>query len=180
MAHPPQLALEFADVNTAVPFRATRPLLKHRQCKAVLVKLDYVRRFFPELRDRTLCVGLTRVACGMAVPGGSEIWFNPSRISYHTIAHELIHLLQGTGDIPRGERSCDLYALARHWTLNDRPPFYLRVPESLTVANGTLASVYGRWFYDVAREAIELRRKGLRTYIAYFEQTVAARVAALG
>jgi hypothetical protein len=173
MAQPLQLTFDFAHDTRAADFRATRPLLKHRKCRMVLEKLAYVRHFFPELRDRTIRVGLTRVACGMAVPGGSEIWFNPSQISYHAIAHELVHLLQGVHDIPRGERSCDLYALARHWTLNDRPPYYLRVPERFVNKNGTLDAVHARWFFAVATRAIELKRRGLRNYIAYFEKAVA-------
>ncbi len=173
MAQPHQLAFEFAEQKTTDAFMATRPLLKHRRCRSVLTKLSYVRHFFPELRDRTIRVGLTKVASGMAVPGGNEIWFNPNQISYHTIAHEFVHLLQGIDNMPRGERSCDLYALARHWTLNDRTPCYLRIPGRLVDADGIIRPTSARLMCRLARQAIELKKRGLRNYIAYFENAVA-------
>jgi len=173
MTQPLQLVFEFAEEKTTNAFMATRPLLKHRRCRSVLTKLAYVRHFFPELRDRTIRVGLTKVASGMAVPGGSEIWFNPNQISYHIIAHEFVHLLQGIDNMPRGERSCDLYALARHWTLNDRTPCYLRIPGRLVDVDGTIRAADARLIYRLANQAIELKKRGLRNYIAHFENTVA-------
>ena len=90
-----QLTFVFTGRDTAGLFRATRPLLRHRSRNNVFKKLEYVRRFFPEFGREIIRVGLTRVASGMAIPGGHEIWFNPSQISFHAIAHEFVHLLQG-------------------------------------------------------------------------------------
>lgn len=111
----------------------------------------------------------------MAVPGGTELWFNPSVISYHTIAHEFVHLLQGQHGIPTGERSCDLFSLARHWTLNDTPPYYLRVPVDFLDLRGHIRPECARILFEAAREALERRNAGLRTYISYFEKKLEAR-----
>lgn len=158
----------------------TRALGAHRGCNRTLEKVRYVMRFFPEIEGKKIKVGLTRAASGMAVPGGYEIWLNPFRITYHTIAHELVHLLQRTGsDVPHGERSCDLFALARHWTLNDVTPSYVKIPASLAEADGTLPESAARLVYAAAVQALELRREGVRRYIAWFEERLRAATESL-
>lgn len=150
---------------------ASALLRKHRQRNDVLRRVDYVRRFFPELEGETIKVGLTRAASGMAVLGGSRIWLNPSRLSYHTIAHELIHLLQLRDlGIPAGERACDVFSLARHWTLNDDRPSYVRVPLLLADGQTTPSEAAARILFDVAQEALARRARGQRQYIAFFER----------
>lgn len=148
----------------------TRALRGHRGCNRVLERVRYVRRFFPELDGDTIKVGITRAASGMAVPGGNEIWLNPSHPSYHTIAHEFIHLLQKRGlDIPQGERACDVFSLARDWTLNDVAPSYVRVPAGALRPDGTITSAGARLVHRVATDALERRRAGMRNYISWFE-----------
>jgi hypothetical protein len=147
----------------------TRALRAHRSCNRTLEKVRYVLRFFPEMNGKRIRVGLTRAASGMAVAGGYEIWLNPFRVSHHTIAHELVHLLQSAGGVPQGERSCDLYSLARHWTLNDVTPGYVEIPPRLVDIDGTLPPASARLIYDTAAEALERKRSGLRRYIAWFE-----------
>lgn len=171
---PDQLRLSFAEraSDLAGLFVPTRPLLKHRRRDFVLKKLHYVRRFFPEFGGQTIRVGLTRVASGMAVAGGNELWFNPTHISHHTIAHEFIHLLQGKGGLPTGEKSCDLFSLARHWTLNDTAPYYVKIPPELVDKWGKIRPAHARLIFEVARHAVELRRSGKRHYIAYFEKAL--------
>ncbi|UCG51177.1 MAG: hypothetical protein JSW58_13400 [Candidatus Latescibacterota bacterium] len=164
--------LEFAFVEKQGQFVITRPLLKHRLRNSLLRKLYYVRRFFPELDGKTIRVGLTRVASGMAVPGGNELWLNPAQTSHHSLAHELVHLLQGTNDIPTGERSCDIFALARHWTLNDSPPYYVRLPAEFQTTGGKIRPEYAKLIYSIARRAVEMRKRGSRRYISYFEKTL--------
>jgi hypothetical protein len=169
----PQLELDlFAPRPAERPHvTVTRALRSHRACNRVLERVRYVRRFFPELDGVALRVGLTRAASGMAVMGGNEIWLNPNRPSYHTIAHELVHLLQDRGhDIPQGERSCDLFSLARDWTLNDVTPSYVRIPATLQLPDGGLKPDGARLVHTLATEAIARRRDGLRTYIAWFEK----------
>jgi len=152
------------------PFVVTRPLRNHRACNRILRRVYYVRRFFPELESETIKVGLTRSAAGMAVPGSRELWLNPSQISYHTIAHELVHLLQGKElGVPQGERSCDVYSLARHWTLNDVCPGYVRVPIPLPDGRGLFTDTGARLTYATALEAVGRRHRGMRNYITWFE-----------
>ncbi|MDH3215323.1 MAG: hypothetical protein OEN01_03410 [Candidatus Krumholzibacteria bacterium] len=169
-----QLSFEFAQAVPDGLFVATRPLKKHPLRNSVLRRLSFVRRFFPELGGRSIRVGLTRVASGMAIPGGDEMWLNPNQVSYHAIAHEFVHLLQGRHGIPSGERSCDLFSLARHWTLNDTPPYYLRIPEGFVDKSGRIKSPHARTIYEVARRAVDLKQRGTRQYIAFFEKTLAA------
>jgi hypothetical protein len=135
-------------------------------------KLIYVRRFFPEFGRQCIRVGLTRAASGMAVPGGYEIWINPNHVSYHAITHELVHLLQGRYGIPTGERACDLYSLARHWTLNDTAPYYVRVPRRLIDERGNIKPPNDRVIYAAARRALQWKQSGARNYIAYFEDAL--------
>jgi hypothetical protein len=165
-----ELSLFRADHTHGRRFTVTPVLQRHRLQRTLFKKLAYVRRFFPELDDRPLRIGLTRAASGMAVPGGDELWFNPSNISYHTIAHELVHLLQGHDGIPKSERSCDLFALARHWTLNDEQPCYLRTPKMLVDEAGKFSPANAKLVYDAAVEALRLRSEGTRNYIAFFEE----------
>ncbi|MBI4719662.1 MAG: hypothetical protein HY770_00165, partial [Chitinivibrionia bacterium] len=142
----------------------------HRSQKAIFKKLAYVRRFFPELDDKSIRVGLTRAASGMAVPGGDELWFNPTSLSYHTIAHELVHLLQGKDGLPKSERSCDLHALARHWTLNDEQPSYVKIPRELLDDAGRFPPANAKLVYDAAVEALRRRSEGAHNYIVLFEE----------
>jgi len=167
-----QLAFDFYDSTSPALFQLTRPLQRHRRHKTVLEKLIYVRRFFPELGQQCIRVGLTRAASGMAVPGGYEIWINPNHVSYHAIAHELVHLLQGRHGIPTGERACDLYSLARHWTLNDTAPYYVRVPQRLVDDQGYIRPPNDRLIHAAAQRALQWKRSGVRNYIAYFENAL--------
>jgi hypothetical protein len=175
---PAQLELELLSHVNATPPRvvASRVLQRHRSKNDVLRRVDYVRRYFPELDGETITVGLTRAASGMAIPGGNRIWLNPSRLSYHTIAHELVHLLQCRDlGIPSGERACDVFSLARHWTLNDDRPSYIRVPMRLLDDRGRLADPQARIVFEVAREAVAQRAHGMRHYLSFFEAELARR-----
>jgi hypothetical protein len=178
----PQLELDLMSrVGDEAPaVVASTVLRKHRLRNDVLRRVDYVRRFFPELEGETITVGLTRAASGMAVPGGSRIWLNPSRLSHHTIAHELIHLLQRRDlGIPSGEKACDVFSLARHWTLNDDRPSYLRVPLTIIDGREAVSEAVARMLFDIAIDALTRRAQGHRHYIAYFEHELERRSPAL-
>jgi hypothetical protein len=120
-------------------------------------------------------VGLTRAAAGFASREDMWIWFNPHRLSLHTIAHELVHLLQNLDHVPRGEKSADLFALARHRTLVDDLPCYLQTPRSLrqqwTVQRPQIESLLHR----TARDAAAKRSEGHRNYLRWFEGELATR-----
>lgn len=175
---PAQLELELLSHVNATPPRvvASRHLQKHRLRNDVLRRVEYVRRYFPELDGESITVGVTRAASGMAIPGGTRIWLNPSRLSYHTIAHELMHLLQCRDlGIPSGEKACDVFSLARHWTLNDERPSYIRVPRSMLDENGRLNDAQARVVFEVAREAVVQRSHGMRRYLSFFEAELVHR-----
>jgi len=166
---PQQLALLLPNTERG-RIVVTRALRSHRSCERVVERVRYVLRYFPEIGGTPIRVGLTRVANGMAVPGGNEIWLNPGHTSYHTIAHEFVHLLQRGGGVPRGERSCDVHSLARHWTLNDEAPSYVKIPPRLLQIDGKLTPTAARIVYEVACEALDRRQLGTRRYIAWFEE----------
>jgi hypothetical protein len=168
----PSIQLVFEFTAEEREFVLTRPLSRHRLRNHLVRKLHYVRRFFPELDGQTIRVGLTRIATGLAVPGGDELWVNPSQTSYHSLAHEFVHLLQGKHNVPTGEKSCDVFSLARHWTLNDSPPFYVRLPAEFQTTGGKIRPEYAKLIYTVARRAVDMRKTGTRNYISYFEKTL--------
>ena len=172
-----ELALLSAPDAAAPRVLASSVLRRHRSKNDVLRGVAYVRRFFPELDGETITVGITKAASGMAVPGGTHIWLNPSRLSYHTISHELVHLLQCRDlGIPGGEKACDVFSLARHWTLNDERPSYVRFPGEVMNDHGRISEGNARMIFAVAREAIVQRSNGLRNYISFFECELARRV----
>ena len=94
----------------------------------------------------------------------------------YTIPHELTHLLQRpAGEAPLGERSCDLYAMARAGHRFLFAPTYLRVPRPAW-------EEWERWRVSataLAREALRQRGEGRRTYIAWWESSFRALVTAL-
>jgi hypothetical protein len=155
--------------------RITAALARHPRRDLVLSKVRYARRFFPELDGCALRVGLTRRAAGLAEPEGQTLWLNPRKLALHTIAHELTHLLQGRRLIPSGERSCDLFALARDASLVDVLPCYLELPPGLADGRGWLRPGAGRLLHDLAREAVARRARGRRRYIRWFEEAVGLR-----
>jgi hypothetical protein len=138
--------------------------------------VSYVLRFFPELRDETISVGVTQGADGRAVVGEPRIWLNPRLLSYHTIAHELVHVLQGRFGIPSGERSCDLFAVARDHTLVDVRPSYLKIPVSAFDAEHKPLGGVAQVITVTAQEAIEKRSTGYRRYISWFEGQIPERL----
>ena len=82
------------------------------------------------------------------------------------LAHETTHALQYIDRrIPHGERSCDVYMLAR-LPISLYPKerdFYVKVPQSVLRASPEK-------IIETARKAIKLRETGLRNYIVWFEK----------
>jgi len=153
----------------------TKALVRHASCARLLDRVRHVRAFFPELDGASLKVGLTRAAAGFASREERYIWINPHRLTLHTIAHELTHLLQNEGHVPGGEKAADLFALARHSILVDDLPCYLRSPRSLKHAWLTRRADVCRLLHRTARDAVAARASGVRTYLVWFETELEAR-----
>ncbi len=145
----------------------------------ILEYIEATRRHFPELDGVTIRVGLAQkrgvLGWGSMDPERPGIWVRPRRLQLFTVAHEMTHLLQARGLVPRGERQCDLWALARSPHVIDHAPNYLRVPRSLR--RGPLRYEQALALYETAKAAIAARDAGDRRYLIRFEREIAERLA---
>ena len=153
----------------------SRLVLRSPHLKRIKERIDFVRYFFPELEGITVRCGLAKkpgvLGWGSLDPERPGIWIRPRRLEYFTIAHELTHLLQARGTVPRGERACDLWALARTPLVIDAPPGYLRMPRAFR--KKCLSGEEAARLCDAARRAIEARIAGDRRYLKRFEEELA-------
>jgi hypothetical protein len=169
-----QLAFELGPVRPRWSFSRRVLVSPHRE--RIRERLEFVRRFFPELDGITVRVGMALkrgvLGWGSLDPERPGVWVRPRRLDYFTIAHEFTHLLQARGMVPHGERACDLWALARSPLLVDSPPGYLKLPRSLgrrkQISAGDAATLSAH-----ARGAIAARQAGDRRYLARFERDLA-------
>ncbi len=122
---------------------------------------------FPELGSR-ITIGLTRAYEGSAEVGSSIIRLNPRKLSFFTIGHELTHLLQG-GEIPFGEKACDIYTIARSNLFLDVPPGYLRIGRNIERS----WKDHSKFVQEFCRKAIDYR-KSHRNYIIWLEKNLAS------
>jgi hypothetical protein len=176
-----QLAFELGPARPRWSF--SRLVLRSPHQQRIRERIEFVRRFFPELEDCTVRVGLAQkrgvLGWGSLDPERPGVWVRPRRLDYFTIAHELTHLLQARRLVPSGERACDLWALARSPLLIDAPPGYLRLPRgfrhrrAVTPAQASLLC-------DAARRAIAAREAGDRRYLSHFEREMAAALDGAG
>jgi hypothetical protein len=145
----------------------------HRE--RILEYLEFARRFFPELEGVNIRVGLALkrgvLGWGSLDPERPGVWVRPRQLQLFTIAHEYTHLLQARGLVPRGERQCDLWALARSPLLIDSAPNYLKLPRALKRGRPTNDQAHA--LCAAAREAIAAREAGDRRYLKRFEEALA-------
>jgi hypothetical protein len=151
----------------------TRPWLGSPHLPRARRELDLVRDQFPELESVVVRVGLTkrRGVLGLASLGETPmIWVRPRRLRRFAIAHELTHLLHARGLVPGGEKTCDLYALARSAVYVDVAPFYLEIPAVFHEGGPERRVPPGaaRALHALAREALEGRTA--RSAIRRFER----------
>lgn len=158
----------------------SRRVLHSPHRERILGRLEFVRRFFPEIDGVTVRVGMAFkrgiLGWGSLDPERPGIWVRPRRLEYFTIAHELTHLLQARGLVPRGERACDLWAMSRSPLLIDCAPGYLELPRALR--RRSLAPAHAQLLHAAARRAIERRARGARSYLLEFERDVARAIEA--
>lgn len=154
----------------------SRLVLRSPHQARIRERIEFVRRFFPELDALTIRVGLAQkrgvLGWGSMDPGRPGIWVRPRRLEYFTVAHELTHLLQARDLVPRGERACDLWALARTPLLIDSGPSYLKVPRHLRGRKVSPEDAIR--LCDAARAALEARAAGDRRYLQHFEHGLAS------
>jgi hypothetical protein len=160
-------------------WRFSRPALRSAHLARIRERLEFVRAFFPELEGVTIRVGLAQkrgvLGWGSLDADHPGVWVRPRRLDAFTIAHEFTHLLQARGLVPRGERACDLWALARSPLVIDAPPGYLRLPLELRRLR-TLDSHQAAMLHRAACAALEARAAGERSYLMRFEREVAAEM----
>jgi len=160
------------------PWTFSRLVLRSPHRARIRERLEFVRSFFPELDEVTVRVGLVRrrgiLGWGSLDPEQPGVWVRPRRLEHFTIAHELTHLLQARDLVPRGERACDLWALARSPLLVDHPPCYLALPRELR-RMGRLEAAHAQLLHEAARRALAARQAGNRRYLLGFERDIAAR-----
>ena len=169
-----QLVLELGPERPRWSF--SRLVLRSPHCERILTRLEFVRRFFPEIESSTIRVGLAQkrgvLGWGSLDPERPGVWVRPRRLEYFTIAHEVTHLLQARRLVPRGERACDLWALTRSPLLIDCFPSYLELPKALSRRLRPSLREAGL-LHERAHRAIEARERGDRRYLSGFEREVA-------
>src|SRR6185295_15221297 len=169
----PQLAMDLGPDRP--PWRFSRLVLRSPHFERIRRRLEFVRPFFPEIEDLTIRVGLALkpgiLGWGSLDPDDPGVWVRPRRLDFFTIAHEMTHLLQARGLVPRGERACDLYALARSPLLIDSPPTYLKIPRRYK--HRPMRTEHSALLHRFARECLEARERGDRRYLDRFERALA-------
>jgi len=128
---------------------------------------------FPELSDVTLRIRMKRLRRAIAEYDHRTLRididprpFNPDHQNLlpSVLAHETMHAVQHFDrTVPYGERSCDIFMLAR-LPSNMYPKnrdFYVKVPQRVMSSPERIR--------ETAKKALELRAKGMRNYIVWFE-----------
>jgi hypothetical protein len=182
-AAPAAAQASFVPVPGGARWEFTRPWLDSPHLPRAKRELDLVRDHFPELEGVTVRVGLTkrRTVLGLASLGETPmIWIRPRRIRRFAIAHELTHLLHARGLVPGGEKTCDLYTLARSHAYVDVAPFYLKVPPVFHDggAECLVPKTAAETLHALAREATHGR--SARAAIHRFERRAREAAAAYG
>lgn len=124
--------------------------MKQRLSRRTLDMVQHALGCFPELQDAAITIGYTRKHLGSAtvIYRKGELYqliirLRVRKVTYHTIGHELTHLVQGLAyghrgsrsadpaHIPVGETQCDIWTLARDPLFLDDPPTYIKMPRSM-------------------------------------------------
>ena len=148
----------------------TRKFKSKKGQSRFLKRLDVVRSYFPELVGETVKVGITINAPGKADIIGKGVFFRSRNVSYYVMGHELTHLLQGSGHVPKGERSCDLFTLARRVEFCDEAPNYIKVPRRLLDDKGYIRKEFRGMVHETAKASLVRRKMGRKNYITWFEK----------
>ena len=171
-----------------MPLRFT-PQMKQRVTRRILEMVQRSLGYFPELKDATITIGYTRKHLGSAtvIYRKGELYrlivrLKVRKVTYHTIGHELTHLVQGLAygerfgarsadpdRIPTGETQCDIWTLARDPLFLDDPPTYIKMPRMMRERWPD----YAESVRDLCIAAIA-KRHTERHYIRWLEQEIRA------
>jgi hypothetical protein len=163
------------------------PQMKQRLTRRTLEMLQRSLGYFPELKDAVITIGYTRKHLGSAtvIYRKGELYrlivrLRVRKVTYHTIGHELTHLVQGLGygerfgtrradpdRIPTGETQCDIWTLARDPIFLDDPPTYIKMPRIMRQRWPD----YAQSVRELCIAAIE-KRHTQRQYIRWLEQEI--------
>jgi len=169
-----------------MPIRLT-PQMKQRLTRRTLEMVQRSLGHFPELIDAAITIGYTRKHLGSAtvIYRRGElhkliIRLRVRKVTYHTIGHELTHLVQGLSygerygnrsaapdRIPSGETQCDIWTLARDPLFLDDPPTYIKMPRTMREHWPD----YAESVRDLCIAAIA-KRHTQRQYIRWLEQEI--------
>ena len=127
--------------------------------------------FFPELQGIGIMCGSMKKRS--RVEGNAISWTMPPifrlkpNVSSYTIAHELMHLVQGNeSGIPHGEVACDIWTIDRMPVeLLDQRPYYLLKRCRVDWNRNKII------IKKLCRKAIEIRKTN-RTYIRWLQQHI--------
>jgi hypothetical protein len=154
------------------PWIFTRNFAKKKGQSKFLARLDEARSYFPELNRQPIKLGITINADGKADLEGKGVFFRSRNVSFYVMGHELTHLLQEIQGLPKSERSCDIFTMARTTLFCDESPNYVNVPKEMIDENGYILEQYREFVHKTAKSASALRRAGKRFYITWFERTL--------
>jgi hypothetical protein len=150
----------------------TRKFAKKKGQSNFLKRLDEARSYFPELDGHTVKIGITINADGKADLIGKGVFFRSRNVSYYVMGHELTHLLQEMEGLPKSERSCDIFTMARGALFCDESPNYVKIPKRMVDEKGFIRNDYREFIHGMARIAVNLKNSGERRYIQWFERTL--------
>ena len=154
------------------PWTFTRRFAAKKGQSKFLERLNEARSHFPELEGITIKVGITLNADGKADLLGKAVYFKSRNVSFYVMGHELTHLLQEIEGLPKSERSCDIFTIARTALFCDESPNYVKVPREMQDENRFILEHYRDFVHRTAKSAAALRRAGKRFYISWFENTL--------
>ena len=135
---------------------------KHPQAEAIKAIMIEAVKYFPELEGQAVYLGVCDVlrhedniaSCDIE---NSLIRFsNQEQITFVTVFHELMHIVQYQNKFPRTEESCSVHAMAR-------------MPEELIDSDCIpyLGTGDRKTNGIVCRNAIAYKNSGKRNYISY-------------
>jgi hypothetical protein len=150
----------------------TRKFAKKKGQSKFLERLNEARSYFPELDGHTVKVGITINADGKADLIGKGVYFRSRNVSYYVMGHELTHLLQELERLPKSERSCDIFTMARGVLFCDEAPNYVKVPKRMVDEKGFIRNDFREFIHGTARIALKIKNSGERRYIRWFERTL--------